>query len=1167
MMKPTKKYGTRQRKSTSSISLSPKRYKKNGANQDSSELLSRPSTSTASDSPSTYFKSALNGYVKTIYLTNVNFLDIEEFLLSNQQTFNAEVTKKMQIQDLKVNCRLTGLYKKVTNDKIVREEKNFETKNTLILLSTDLEEFYSSIMSKLLTEAEDFKTRDSGWSLDEIIAFEIRFNKYNPLRASGFISLPPVINNKVAVVNVKNDDNECFKWAILSALHPPQANPNRISHYRPFANTLNFSNIPFPVKLQDVKEFEKLNDISINVYGLDEKNEVFPLILTEQKKPQHVDLLYLITETDFHFCWIKHLSRLLSPQYSRHNGRKYICRRCLQFFTTNDILTRHEVSCNQREAVRVKMPTDKWLKFKNVKHTQRVPFVIYADLESLLKPIDSCGPSPGASFTEKYQKHEPISFCYFVCGIDGLNKPPYVYRGRDAAKIFMEKMREEALIIYEKYNKPRPMKSLTKKQTHQYESATHCYVCDSEFSVKNRKVTDHCHVTRIFRGASCNKCNMQITVPNFIPVIFHNFSGYDSHLFIRELGKNGDNINAIAENTEKYISFSEYVSGKIYLRFIDSSRFMASSLDQLARNLTRNQFVNMKKFFSRPQVPLVLRKGVYPYDYIDHENKFKETTLPPPSAFHSKLNDCPISNEDYENAKKVWQTFKMSSLGEYSDLYVKTDALLLADVFENFRDVCMRHYNLDPAWYFTAPGLSWDAMLKKTKISIELLTDYDMILFIENGIRGGISQCSHRYGSANNKYMEAYDSSKPSNYLLYLDANNLYGWAMSQPLPLQDFKWVEPPTDVLSISDDGPLGFIFEVDLDYPKDLHDQHSDLPLAPETRIPPGCKDKRLLTTLYHKEKYVLHYRNLKFYLEQGLILKKVHRVLQFNQSPWLKNYIDLNTDLRTDAANEFEKSFFKLMNNAVFGKTLENIRKHVNIKLCSSEKKAEKLISRYNFRDRTILTEQLIAIHMRKTEITFNKPISIGMAVLDISKILMYKFHYTKMKTKYEEKIKLLYTDTDSFIYDITTEDVYSDMNEDLDSFDTSDYPEDNIYGTPRKNKKVLGVMKDENNGEIMIEFIGLRSKMYAFKVKEQVTKKLKGIKKATIEKRIEFEDYKKCLFENQELHTTMNTIQSKRHELTSVTINKLALSPYDHKRYVLDDKVSTVPFGHYLFPES
>ena len=213
-----------------------------------------------------------------------------------------------------------------------------------------------------------------------------------------------------------------------------------------------------------------------------------------------------------------------------------------------------------------------------------------------------------------------------------------------------------------------------------------------------------------------------------------------------------------------------------------------------------------------------------------------------------------------ERAQLIWKEFEIKNLGEYHDLYLKSDVLLLADVFEEFRNICLKNYSLDPAWYYTSPGLSWDALLKHSGVKLELLTDPDKLLLFEKGIRGGISMISNRYGQANNKYMEEkYDPSHPSKYLAYLDANNLYGWAMMKPLPVGDFKWMEERE--LEHWEDFPC--ILEVDLDYPKDLHDLHNDYPLAPE-RLKIGGVEK-LIPNLWGKKKYVLHHKNLKLYKE--------------------------------------------------------------------------------------------------------------------------------------------------------------------------------------------------------------------------------------------------------------------------------------------------------------
>ena len=259
-----------------------------------------------------------------------------------------------------------------------------------------------------------------------------------------------------------------------------------------------------------------------------------------------------------------------------------------------------------------------------------------------------------------------------------------------------------------------------------------------------------------------------------------------------------------------------------------------------------------------------MRKGVYPYEYMDSLERLKETQLPPREAFYSRLNDEGISDEDYAHARKVWKTFEMKTLQDYHDLYNETDVLLLADVFENFRDICIKNYKLDHAHYYTAPGLAWDLALKITEVELELLSDIDMLLIVEEGIRGGVSMISNRYGKSNNKYMgDKFNPSEPSKYITYLDANNLYGTAMSMKLPTHGFKWMNDKE--LSIWEKYPC--ILEVDLEYPKKLHDLHNDYSLAPERIM---CKNKveKLIPILWNKEKYVLHYKNLKQYLDLGL-----------------------------------------------------------------------------------------------------------------------------------------------------------------------------------------------------------------------------------------------------------------------------------------------------------
>ena len=430
--------------------------------------------------------------------------------------------------------------------------------------------------------------------------------------------------------------------------------------------------------------------------------------------------------------------------------------------------------------------------------------------------------------------------------------------------------------------------------------------------------------------------------------------------------------------------------------------------------------------------------------------------------------------------------------------------------------MCLRQCGLDPAHYYTSPGLSLDALLKKTGVELELLTDYDQHLFIERGMRGGISMVSKRHAKANNPLVDGYDPEKPSSHILYLDANNLYGWAMSQPLPTGAFRWEEDcelltKTIANHPAHDHPEGFILEVDLEYPEDLHNAHNTYPLAPERMVVQKkwmseyqhsllgvgvapTEVEKLVPNLRNKDRYVLHYRNLQLYTSLGMRLTKVHRALRFDQSPWMEPYIRMNTEFRKKAASDFEKDLYKLMNNSVFGETMENLRKRVDVKLVRSkeEDKLRRLIASPAFARANIFDDDLAAIQVHKSNLVLNRPVYVGMSILDLSKHLMYDFYYNQLKTQYGESCQLLYTDTDSLLLEIETED--KDMAQNKTLFDTSDYPQDHpLYSSA--NKKVLGKLKDECAARAIAEYVGLRPKMYSIlEVGGINTKKAKGVKR-------------------------------------------------------------------------
>ena len=1072
----------------------------------------------------------------------------------------------------------------------------------IITESTDPHEIYKEMMDEIEEEVQKVEHAEgSGWVFVKVENLTLHVDKWDPINGSSYIVLPNELKNKKAIINMKNkDNNKCFLWCVLRALNPKDKHPERIDKdLKSKENTLNMSGITYPVDIKkDINRFEKQNlDISISVLGYSKDERIYPLRISkftkvkkEDERKHNIVLLLKKNGDNSHYCLVKNLSALLSSQVNKHDHKLYFCLNCLNGYDEPEKLEKHKEYCSEEESIKINMPPpETYIKFKNFLYSERAPFAIYADFESILKPINSCEPDPKKSYTHKYQKHEPVSFVYYI---KSFNESVYKSKLRsyvkeneedpDTIDVFINWLEEDIKIISELGNEP--MK-ISKEEEEEFKQASNCWICGKLLNIQD-KVRDHCHYTGRYRGAAHNICNLKYSKPNNISVFFHNLTGYDSHLFIKKLGVTEGNIDCIPNNEENYISFSktiisgEYTNKKgetknkyFKIIFKDSLKFMASKLEALVRNLPEDAFKNIEKYFTPEQVKLLKQKGFFPYDYMDNIEKLKDNKPPPQKVFYSKLTDKGINKKNYEHVLNVWKTWNMKTFKEYLELYNITDVLFLADVFENFRDICLKNYGLDPVHYYTAPGLAWDAMLKMTNINLELLSDVDKLLMIEKGIRGGISIISNRYGKANNKYMVDFNKKEASKYLMYLDANNLYGWAMSQKLPVHSFKWMTNKeienlfnNQIVQVWENTPC--ILEVDLIYPEELHDLHNDYPLCPE-RVECDKGVKKLIPNLRDKNNYVIHYKNLIQCLRLGMKLKKIHRGIKFIECDFMKAYIDKNTSLRTQAKNNFEKDFFKLMNNSVFGKTMENIRNRVNVKLVNSPEKFKKLVAKPNYESRKILNdndnENLVSVHMKKTSLTMNKPVYLGMSILDLSKTLMYDFHYGYIKRKYGNRAKLLFTDTDSFLYEIQTEDFYKDISGDIkDRFDTSDYPESHPSGIPTGiNKKVLGMFKDEVAGKNIKEFVGLRSKLYSYKMEEgKENKRCKGIKKAVVKNSITHEDYKTCLETGQEQLRRQNIIRSYEQVLYTEEINKIALSSKDDKRYLLKDSFDTLAWWHY-----
>lgn len=593
---------------------------------------------------------------------------------------------------------------------------------------------------------------------------------------------------------------------------------------------------------------------------------------------------------------------------------------------------------------------------------------------------------------------------------------------------------------------------------------------------------------------------------------------------------------------------------------------MQSSLENLV-SITEEKDLKFTKAHFKKNFHLMSAKGIFPYDYITSFEKLNETSLPPIDAFYNALTDSHITEEQYKHAQNVWEKTNCETLEDYARIYLESDVLLLSDVMENFRDLAMSIYKLDCNNYYTLPGLAYDACLKITKVELELLGNIEDLNFFERALRGGLTQVSHRYAKANNEYMKNYDPKKPDVYLWYLDVNALYAHALSQKLPTGNFKWVTAPESFDIDSVDDKRGYILEVDLSTPREHFDRLKELPLAPEHEIPPGSKLPKLLATFNKKTKYVVHIETLRLYKSLGMKIDKIHRVLGFDHSNWMAPYVQLNAEQREKATTSFAKNFFKLMVNAVFGKTCENIRKHRDIHLVRSwhgTKGARKLVVKPNFKKITIFSENLVAIELKKTEILYDKVLYVGQTVLDLSKKHFYDIYYNKLKPGFGDSLQLCYVDTDSYIMKVTNSNPYQFMKNNPHLFDTSDYPVDNPYGISLANKKKIGLVKDEAAGRQIVEMVALRPKMYAYRFENETPiRKAKGLTKMIV-RTLTFEDYKKCLFEGDDyepVRKKQRNIRSENHVLFTVEENKITLSSKDDKRIIEHDGIKTVPYGY------
>ena len=1035
------------------------------------------------------------------------------------------------------------------------------------------------------TALERLKLHGSGWSIKAISHHKTRIYENRKLTASKYIPSPAELQNaKCGLINIRNDDNLCFKWCMLYHQSKKEHHSERISVLKKIVDKYDYSNITFPAGLTDIEQFEINNkDVKITIFEY-VKEEIRVFRQSKKIATDEIFLLRLDDGENNHYVYIKSMSNLFKT--SVHNT-KIFCNQCLKHFTT---LQFEKHQCNIHEANGFKTiityPSENeymQMTIEKRKNQIEAPFIVCADFESFLIPCNDKG---------KFQKHVVNSYALqVVCSFDKTHNKFYSYRGENPVAHMIETL----LLIKNKTDKiikrlrvVHKSPKLTAEEECSFQASKICHICEEE--IHGAKVRDHCHLTGKYRGSACNSCNLNFTTmskdgkteskPEDLKIIFHNLRGYDGHFIIQEASKYTLNVKVIKQSFEKFMTFSF-----CNLRFIDSFLFMSSSLDILTESLkTKNEdefenFNFMKEAFG-DNAPLMIKKGVYPYEFVSDESKFLIEGLPNINSFHSQLRGESINNEQYTYAKLVYETMNCKNFGDYHDLYLKCDVLLLTDIMQNFRKTSLTRLKLDPCNYLTTPSLSWDAMLNMTKVRLGLIHDEETRLIFENNKRGGIVQAGgRRLIHANNKYMKNYNPNEKSTFIQYLDMNNQYGKGMIDYLPYELIGKVEKNLDeILKHSREDEIGFFVECDIECPNELHKKFRDYPLCPITRAvgleelseyqkgvlklnktKHNTKTRKLILDLHKKEKYLVHYRYLQGIVKLGYVCSKIHNVIAFKQTQWLKPYIDMNTKSRQEKGiSSFQKDFFKLLNNAIYGKTNENVLNRNNFELVKNTKLAIKKMSKENFKCGTMIND-LYFIESQKQSVKYNRPNYIGNAILDLSKLYMFEFHHNYMKQKYGDKCELVYTDTDSFVYLVETDDLFQDCFDNRELFDLTDVIIDKFKDG--KNSKVIGMFKDETNFKPIVSFCALAPKSYSFITDDGINKKTcKGVSKLVLKKEISNEDYENTLKTGKELSRENVTIRSFKHQLFTVKQTKKCLSAFDSKMY-RDSYNEGTPFGY------
>ena len=824
----------------------------------------------------------------------------------------------------------------------------------------EIDRLVRSSFRSQITHLEEFMRSGSNWRFNRALAFDVEVSAVNPVRGGCQTLSMRNWDNGKHIFNPPSTKNQCFlyclayfllfglvvkrSFSVLDLL--PQLNKR--------VKSFNTKGIKFPIAVQDIKRFLVKNpslNLAVNVLYRSTTDEIYPLEFRLGGGDNVVTLLLVHAKSGGHFMLVTNTDLFLRKVYRNEKKRyktSFFCLNCFSAFNSVGVRNKHEEICMVNKPRKEKTPEigKNWVHFRRMERKHWLDYIAFMDFECVLPNAqERCSTCltlkckcDNSSNTKLINKQRPICFSFVVLDANDCIIHEHSYVGEEAHLEFMKHLLDEedkwiAALMSEK----RPME-MTFRNTMHFNNSIKCYICSLSFGEEVVKCRDHCHFTGKYLGAACQKCNLSRRQQNRLKIFIHNASKYDMHFLIQAIPQFKDKIKGLRilpYNGENFrtMTFNSF-------EILDSLSFLQASLSQLANDLKtahhnypiikQTYLVRKHGEYKKSRLEMILAKSFFPYEYCTSHEKMKNTvSIPRRRKFFSLLAGKSITSQEHAFAKTVWKTFHCKNLLDYCKLYCKIDVLLLAEIFQKFRREMVLFSGLDPAHYISLPAYGYDSMLYITGAHIELPTCIDIVHFLERCKRGGVSFINTRYLSVLNEGAKGKETKREE--IFYIDANNLYGNAQLQKLPVKDFRWLnDTERENFNFLQDteGEKGYFVECDIQYPSHLHLKHSNFPLCPELlevtydNLSPYSKtalaktdgkkkyaDVKLMSTFHDKLNYVAHFKLLKLYIQLGLIVVRVHRILEFSQEHLLLPFIEKTTAARQKAESKFQSDLFK------------------------------------------------------------------------------------------------------------------------------------------------------------------------------------------------------------------------------------------------------------------